>query len=185
MVKEWSRGCDPVVLLLMAISPATGDSVLHTAFIAQRLEMVSAINGMFRSHGLHFPARQFLILHSNNSGDTILHLAARSGLQKMVTAAYRVFHYDSLPDEERFSWPPAEEWDLGMHDEDRVPPLLFLVARNTAARDAADEAQHHGHDDIARFLRNLVERIDPLNSRSNPAEMCRMETFRRELYRME
>jgi hypothetical protein len=185
MVKEWSRGCDPVVLLLMAISPATGDSVLHTAFIAQRLEMVGAINGMFCSHSLHFPARQFLILHSNNSGDTILHLAARSGLQKMVTAAYRVFHYDSLPDEERFSWPPAEELDLGIEDEDRIPPLMFLVARNEAGRDAADEAQASEHDDIARWLRTLVERIDPINSRSNPEEMCRMEMFLRELYRIE
>jgi hypothetical protein len=103
----------------------------------------------------------------------------------MIIAAYRVIYYDSLPDEERFSWPPAEEWDLGIEDEDRIPPLLFLVARNKAGRDAADEAQDHGHNNIARFLRNLVERIDPINSRSNPAEMCRMETFLRELYRME
>lgn len=158
--------CRRIVLLFLAIEPATGNSPLHTAFDAQRPEVLSLLNH-FRAH-TRMPYRKPLYAayaHQRRNGDSVLHAAARSGKLGLVRAIFRLF-------------PSSNFHDIGdsifMSDEaadEAVPPdglsrdrdilamgeLSFILKVNGEGRTAAEEAEAFGHAALSRWLERAAK----------------------------
>jgi hypothetical protein len=174
----------PSDLLLTAIDPATGDSVVHRAAAAGNINGLDAIISSFGPNFRKVPGKErelwVLVTHQNLAGDTALHSAARAGSVRGVKGVYRLFHImdfldidDSLHDDES-SWPetaatdcPAEapveyfDWSTAEDEPDaHLPALDFVFKKNRAGHDAAEEARSAGHEDLAVWLDGLIARID-------------------------
>ena len=163
-------------LLMAAIDPATGDSVVHRAAAAGNLNVLHTIPTWFGRNLSQQPERErefwLLVTHQNRAGDTALHAAARAGNRRGVKGVYRLFHrqdcfnVDSDDDDPESAQtdPPAEYWDWeAMRDDypyDNRPALDFVCTKNRAGRDAAGEARAAGHEDLAVWLDGLVARLD-------------------------
>lgn len=168
-------------VLALAIDPDTGDSLLHIAASSFRpLLAVQEVIGQTeqRSCGLDRtgPSRhcalESVMIHQNYAGDSVLHIAAHRGVQKIVTYLYRTFCHNrsngDLDLTEQFvdgepsglpEFDPAEEF-LG-DEEIREQRLAFLTLPNAAGLTAADVARFVGHDDVAGWLDRTVSLLDP------------------------
>jgi len=171
-------------LLLRAIDPTTGDSVVHRAAAAGNIDVLNAIPYSFGRNFGNVPkkVRQLwvLVTHQNLAGDTALHAAARAGSVRGVKGVYRLFHVmdcldvdDSFHDDETSraesastDYPveaPVEYFDWSTAEDEpdaHLPALDFVCTKNRAGRDAAEEARSVGHEDLAVWLDGLVARLD-------------------------
>jgi len=165
-----------VGVLLMAVDPSTGDSLLHSAAAGANVAGVRGIQDAFRTSRL---ARSFhmLVAHRNASGDTALHVAVRGGHQDVVTAVYRLFCDDWLPGrralKEARRLPRRGEF-VEDEEEDYVPPLVSLVDVKRAGHDAAAEARAAGHEDLARWLEAVVARRQGISPKGADGEVRRL-----------
>lgn len=170
--------CPGICLNFMAIEPATGNSLMHTAILAQRIDLLDTLR-YYRPRSDAPFMRQFELLysHQNHDGDTILHLAARTSRRDLVTAAYQVYVFQDIdsPDESLQSTEPAESmpsiWSTNEGEEGamRIAEILFLIKENAAGRTAADEARALGQDDIAAWLERALQLCDPKRERDDPS----------------
>lgn len=176
-----SNQSDDFGLLLVAIDPDTGDSVLHRAAAVGNVDFLNGIRAMFGKQ-LGFRPRVerlfwVLMVHQNLVGDTALHVAARAGNFRGAKTIYRLFHGDDLdvdnvrrgldPDS---GDPSAEDWewdDFGSV----IPSLVFVCTKNHAGRDAAAEARIAGHEDLAAWFDSLAQRLDLENMRTDETYM--------------
>lgn len=182
------HSCTSSDLLLTAIDPDTRDSTVHAAASNPSTAALASVRSL--SRGLLGSLRHAVLTHQNAAGDTAMHVAARAGVQDVVTAVYRVFHDDSVPGpgddwrEEGVEF-PAEEWE---YEEDmreagaHVPGLMFLLTKNAAGLDAAAEARAAGHEDVAVWLDNVVARLDPDNERAEEEGRKWMEAVLKRAY---
>ena len=159
--------CGSSDLLLTAIDPASGDSVLHRAAAAGNIAVLNAILTSFGPQISQRPEQErllwVLITHQNGAGDTALHAAAHAGNLTGVKAIYRLFHgFDYYDVDEDVEDPPVEYWDWAAMDDSysNLPALDFVCTRNRAGRDAAGEARAAGWEDLAVWLEGLVARLD-------------------------
>ena len=177
-------------VLYMAIDPSTGDSLLHTAVAAQRIDALLVLRRTFelrQSSGRYRDIEELLNSHKNHRGENTLHVAARTGNQEMVTAAYRITTRDRLPGEERYGKPPSEELaeycELAMPDDIygdyslRVIRLLFLLSKNASGLTSSEEARAAGYSDIATWIDNVVQRSDPYGERDDPDKVAGWQEF--------
>ncbi|PFH55129.1 hypothetical protein XA68_10648 [Ophiocordyceps unilateralis] len=162
------------------IDSATGDSVLQIAVRAGSLEGVEKILDRFgRSRGRFAQwSRHALFVHRNKAGDNCLHMAARKGILDLLIMVYRAIDDDG-------SWPAPWEHDTPNVPENRVygysaldesssEHLLMLLTENSHGRTPAAEARAAGHDSLAQFLDDIVERLDPKGDRRSEAGMAKM-----------
>ncbi|RYP20217.1 hypothetical protein DL765_002891 [Monosporascus sp. GIB2] len=154
-MKAYQCGTSPPAMLLLAIDPSSGDSLFHTAMRAERLDALSILRERLSPNGSFEIGVWLLFKHKNYQGETMLQVAAQTGNQDMVIAAYRLFCRDWLPHEPHFTPIPAEERSYGFEDELRLPPLMFLLEQNAASQDAASVARANGHEDVARWIERL------------------------------
>jgi hypothetical protein len=174
----------PSDLLLTAIDPATGDSVIHRAAAAGNIDVLDAILHSFGPNFRNVPEMErqlwVLITHQNLAGDTALHAAARAGSVRGVKGVYRLFHMmncldvdDSFYDDETSRAESADtdypteapveyfDWSTAEDEPDaHLPALDFVCTKNRAGRDAAGEARSAGHKDLAVWLDGLIARLD-------------------------
>lgn len=164
-------------LLLIAIDPDTGDSVLHRAAGVGNVDFLNSIRAMFgKQLGFRPRAERLfwvLMVHQNLAGGTALHAAARTGNLRGAKAIYRLFHGDELDvDNVRRSLdpdsgdPPAEDWEWD-DSGSVIPSLVFVSTKNHAGRDAAAEARVAGHEDLAAWFDSLAQRLDLENMRTD------------------
>lgn len=172
-------------VLLVAISPSTGDSILHSVAAAGNEEGIFVVRQMFDTrHGwvnqVMCAVQYAVMTHQNHLGNTALHAAAAAGHLVVVKRLYRMFNRVFIADE----GPDIEGGELHAEDWVRVgtgdelwadKALLFLSTENRAGRVASAEARHHGHEDIAVFLEAIIGRIDPEGLRYDADEMRRIE----------
>ncbi|KAH7375511.1 hypothetical protein B0T11DRAFT_270447 [Plectosphaerella cucumerina] len=97
-----SAGYNEVDICLMAIDPATGDSLFHAIFKAGNLLGLGAMFSQRLCRAMHKfrelrPLHLFME-HRNNAGDNPLHSAARSGRIEIVRAVLRLFRRGHLHD---------------------------------------------------------------------------------------
>ncbi|KAK4209915.1 hypothetical protein QBC37DRAFT_429629 [Rhypophila decipiens] len=100
-------GLHPQGVLLLAIDPATKNSLLHSAISAKRIENASALMGLFGpqmghngddpGNGRNIAIRK-LFWHLNADGETMLHAAVRTGHLKTVVGTYRILCLRSVND---------------------------------------------------------------------------------------
>ncbi|KAH7312685.1 hypothetical protein B0I35DRAFT_481120 [Stachybotrys elegans] len=187
-VKSAAWDCDGTELqvLCMAIDQDTGGSMYHTAVTAGRIDAMVALSRCFRADNEIRYRRVYEIIytHRDRHGDTILHKAAQSGRQDLLLAAFRLFHGDWLPGEEgRGSYAPAED-TVGEEDEDefRVPQLTYLLMENGNGRTAAQEARAQGHERLAVWLEDILDRSDPAGERLDGATVQAWREFCDEFY---
>jgi ankyrin repeat protein len=160
----------------MAVEPTTGNTLLHTAILAQRIDVLDILRYL-RSHNVGAFHRLFYALfsHQNHHGDTILHSAVRSGKLELVKAAMQVFNHEYLDEaDERLQ---LAEGGLGNQpyyddgDEDatsmRIGELTFLLQQNNKGRTATDEARAAGYTDIVAWLDRNINLCDPRGERFN------------------
>lgn len=167
---EYNCDATRIAVQLMAMEPTTGNSLMHTALIAQRIDLVDILRH-FRSHNAAAYRQPFYALYSHprHDGDTILHSAVRSGKQELLIAAFQVFRgqYLDSPDESLQSdeaarrvtswWDDDNEEEVGM----RIGELMFLLHHNAKDRTAAAEARVLGHTDMAAWLERATQGDDP------------------------
>ncbi|KAM7193070.1 hypothetical protein V8F20_008586 [Naviculisporaceae sp. PSN 640] len=100
-------GVLPAGVLLLAIDPVTGNSLLHSAISARRVDNADLLMGLFGPEMGHSGSRptlgrniaiRKLFWHANRKGDTFLHTAVRTGDLVTVVGAYRVFCGSELDD---------------------------------------------------------------------------------------
>lgn len=179
----WS--CHPVGILLMAIDPSTGNSALHVATASKNVEGLRAVNAEFRPLQVRLRrSYHMLVSHKNHAGDTMLHVAARTGDVQLLVYAYRIFCHDSLPDEKRWgnSQPVELQGTEGL-DQFIIPRLAFLIDKNNEGRDAIAEAELAGYPEAVEWLEALVSRMDPSGKRTDAVERAKIEDYVRKLYR--
>jgi|SRR5687767_18667 hypothetical protein len=162
-------------VLFMTIETSTGNSLMHTAILAQRLDVMDALR-YHRTHNVAVYRMPFYALwsHQRHDGDTILHSAVRSGNQQLVTAAFQVYRneYFDAPDEGLQSADAnGPMWDDYNEEESimRIAELLFLLKLNAKGRTAAAEAQALGYVDIAAWLERAAQLDDPRRERDDPS----------------
>ncbi|KFA69005.1 hypothetical protein S40285_10689 [Stachybotrys chlorohalonatus IBT 40285] len=175
-------GLDPLESLLVFVDPDSGSSLLHAVVAAGNLDGLLGIQRSFspsvRSGELR-PIHVFYT-HQNKIGDTAMHVAVRTGRLDMVKNLYRLFCNRPLEiDEHRAplegkdgpeNWVvPDHLWHLARK------PLLFLLIKNAAGRDAAQEARYSGYEEIAVFLERIIKGLDPRGKRFDEDEVKRME----------
>lgn len=160
---------DALRALALALDPETGESLLHiaTAFTGEPLLGVQQVIhqtdqkscGQDRSAVPRARALQTLLVHQNYTGDSALHMAARSGVQNTVTFLYRAFWRaharDSLDSTDDASLPELEKGEE-LDVEYREMPLAWLMVRNVTGQTAADAARAAGHADVAAWLDKIV-----------------------------
>ncbi|KAM7187195.1 hypothetical protein V8F33_011374 [Rhypophila sp. PSN 637] len=100
-------GLNPQGVLLLAIDPPTGNSLLHSAIAAKRVENASGLMGLFgpeMGHNGADPANgrnvaiRKLVWHLNKEGETVLHAAVRSGDLRAVVGLWRVICFKGVKD---------------------------------------------------------------------------------------
>lgn len=165
------------LVMLQAIDPITGDSVLHQAIrdnqpagFLQLMEQFAYSRSRW-----HIWAEHALLTHQNHTGDTILHVAARTGNRNLLVTIYRQFndHWSAARPElmEMVDGPPPElrRYPDDFYDDFADPPLQFLLMTNQQGNTARDEAQIAGHYHIAQWLEDVVKRLDPEGTRATEA----------------
>lgn len=171
----------PPQVLLHAIDPATGDSLLHIAAQAASADAVNKIMDRFGCEQRRFYvwAHHALLAHQNHSGDTAFHVATRSGNQMALTALYRhaFEHWSAFyPEEMVMDDGPPEHmvYPEDIEGDYSAPALLFLITKNKMGRDPAAEARHAGQDDVAQWLDDVVLRLDSDGTRRTEAHVDEM-----------
>ncbi|KAH7317045.1 hypothetical protein B0I35DRAFT_410155 [Stachybotrys elegans] len=191
-MREASKACkcSSQSLLLMLVNPSTGESMLHAAIDAQRIDSVIRLRRFFTPSVPRYErAYHLLAVHRTwSTGDTVLHIAARSGIQDMVTAAFRFMACDWLPGEPR-PFPGTSEDACFAADQPldvlRLPRLVFLLAENNFGRDAAAEASLAGHGQVAEWLRRVIENHDCFNQRQDPAMVQQWRNYVDDMYSLD
>ena len=124
--------CSSLGLLLIGIDPATGDSAAHTATAASNLKVLHHIYE--KSLGTRpFQETPYCMLMwiKNLTGNTILHVAERTGDKEVVKYVYRLFCHEwdrpgyirDPPAEESGAWKQLDDdYDV---DEHNVPRIKF------------------------------------------------------------
>ncbi|GKT40460.1 uncharacterized protein ColSpa_00641 [Colletotrichum spaethianum] len=123
----------------------------------------------------------------NKARDAIFHVAARAGRLDVVNAAWRIFFL--LPQRGRPSnesgsevYAPIDE-DLPEVEDDVDPKyvpeymmaIVLLARKNAAGHTPADEAVAAGHDDVAEWVRLVLDRLTLDGKRATESRMARME----------
>lgn len=180
----------PPFAFLQAIDTETGDSALHIVAKSAALDAVSKISMTFddrNNNRFYRWGRHALFVHQNHAGDTIFHVAARSGKQNLLTMLFRTFenHWsascpevnvmdDGPPEDEIF---PVDLEYLSHEYQAVAPKLLLLITRNKMGRDAAAEARHAGNEDLARWLDAVVLCLDRGGKRRQEARVAEMTEY--------
>ncbi|KAK1487652.1 hypothetical protein CTAM01_11685 [Colletotrichum tamarilloi] len=178
-------------LLRWVTDPTTGDTAVHVAASARN---IGALGSHIESFGRDWSANPWLLtcfrapfFLRNKAGDTVFHVAARTGRLDVVNGVWRVFwlhpgwnqpSYESGSD----AYAPVCE-DLGEfeHDPEQISVPEYMVAivllarKNGNGYTAADEAAAAGHHDVAQWLRLMLERLTLGNKRATESRMARME----------
>ncbi|KAG9254342.1 uncharacterized protein F5Z01DRAFT_750249 [Emericellopsis atlantica] len=164
-----------LAVLFMAIEPTTGNSLMHTAVIAQRIDVMDYLRA-FRSHrpAAYRPPHYALWSHQNHDGNTMLHSAVQSGQKELVVAVFQIFRDGNIDElDELLRSEEADDWGFDNDNEEefhlRLGELVLLLRENAKGRSAADEAQALGHTDIATWLERTTQLDDPLRERNDPS----------------
>ncbi|KAH6692360.1 hypothetical protein F5X68DRAFT_200749, partial [Plectosphaerella plurivora] len=168
--------CDSLETCLMAVDPATGDSLLHAIVRAGNLR---GLDNMFA--GRRWPMHRLMeqrafhlfMEHRNNAGDNALHTAARSGRIDMVRAVVRMFFKRDLNDGREL--PDEFKWIDGNYGINKpyypygglARRILFLDAENNARRTPGEEALALGHQDISIHLEEYLDKAYPRGERGD------------------
>jgi ankyrin repeat protein len=163
----------PPAVLLIAIDVETGDSLLHTAMRAQRIDFLCQLRDTFPPNSSFAIGSRLLLRHANHQGQTLLHTAVESGSLNSVIAAYRLFADDTtLPTETpHHDYTPVEdETDL---PDGGIPHLVFLLSENLQGQTAADFARAAGFEEAASW----IEKLDPLGERNDAAKRTEWDIF--------
>lgn len=172
-------------MLLMAIDPATGDSLCHTAIRAQQIGALAQLRKMFPPNGSFRLGENALYKHKNHAGETMLHAAVTTGNIDMVVAAYRLFGRDDLTNGKGYAGRGQPLEELTEHPNDGIPHLTFLLEKCSDGRDAATVARDNGYDNLAQWIDNVVTRLDPAGQRHDPEQWKKWESFMRDYYQHE
>lgn len=184
--------CSPLDVCLMAIDPATGDSMLHAIVKAGNLDGLYAIQETFGRTPCTSVDRvaQLLLTHQSHEGKTALHSAVDTGRIQMVRALIRLFYFSGIADSldtpgqrragEGFS---VRDIELNQLSPYHVRAVLFVDTKDKAGRNVAAEARANGHDDVADFLEDFLFRMDPKGRRMQTDYRRRMEEYLREYFR--
>jgi hypothetical protein len=172
----WRQNMGRTDVLARMLDPASGDSALHVAAENGNLDALRAISKFFvtvcYSWNMHVRKRQILTM-KNKAGDTALHCAARNGDLDVVRGVYRLFCNDWLPGQQRLSKNPPAEYATNTGDIDEHhygPQLMFLIEKNVVGRDAAAEARMAGHEEVASWFEEVINRVDPDGKRNGDLE---------------
>ncbi|KAM5355033.1 hypothetical protein ACJ41O_001679 [Fusarium nematophilum] len=189
-ILDKARTGDPAAFSLspqesvQAIDPVTGDSALHIATQLESLDGINRLLGRFGPRTRRFLvwAWHALLVHQNHSGDTALHIAARSGNQDLLTMLYRNMseHWSAEYPEIMVMDDGPPEYYVYPDDVDDTfsnSHLLLLITKNNMGRDPAAEAQYAGHDDLAQWLDDVVLRLDRRGTRRTKANVAEMIAF--------
>ncbi|KAM0329878.1 hypothetical protein ACHAQA_004043 [Verticillium albo-atrum] len=174
-------------ILLLAIDPATGDSLLHAIIKAGNVIGLDAIvacypRGMARNNWQMRAVHVFMV-HQNRKGDNAMHLAVRMGDVRMVRAVLRIFcfretsHGGEINNEYEWCVRDGQVQEMSM-----ARPLLFLETRNNSGRNAGEEARACGYTDIGDYLDDFYMRMYPRGMRDDAAYRRRMEEYVRQSY---
>lgn len=158
--REWN--CRREIMVLMAIDPSTGDSMLHAAAAANNIPAAQVCRSVFIPGQAIFRRNRYLFnTHRNHAGDTALHIAARVGDVDLVEAIYP--HYRSVQYD---NTEPIETW----HGGSAYSHLGFIACRNKAGRDALAEARLAGNNEVASSLEEILSKLDPEGRMSDESE---------------
>ncbi|KAF6807466.1 hypothetical protein CMUS01_14119 [Colletotrichum musicola] len=123
----------------------------------------------------------------NKAVDTLFHVAARAGRLDVIDTAWRIFFLYSQwkpPKIESGSvaYVPLEEGEPEFHNDvdPLYPPkymmaIVLLARKNAVGRTAANEAVAAGHEDVAEWLRLVLDRLTLGGRRATERRMARME----------
>ncbi|KAL0930534.1 uncharacterized protein CTRU02_214609 [Colletotrichum truncatum] len=170
--------------------PVTGDTAVHVAAAAGNIEGFKVIARSFgrdwRPNEWYMTCIKAIFFLRNKAGDTVFHIAARAGRLGVVNAAWYWFlclpQMNQLPDESGSDvYVPVDE---DMPEPEDVNPLyipecmmaiVLLARKNFAGRTPADEAITAGHDNVAEWLRLVLDRLTLNGRRVIEGRMARME----------
>ncbi|KAF4780536.1 hypothetical protein HER10_EVM0012689 [Colletotrichum scovillei] len=146
-------------LLRWVTDPTTGDTAVHVAAAARNIR---ALDSHIESFGRDWSANPWLLtcfrapfFLRNKAGDTVFHVAARTGRLDVVNG----FEHDPEP----------------MYVPDYMVAIVLLARKNGNGHTAADDAAAAGHHDVAQWLRLMLERLTLGNKRATERRMARME----------
>ncbi|KID86730.1 Ankyrin repeat-containing domain protein [Metarhizium guizhouense ARSEF 977] len=162
-----------LLILVQAIDLLTGDSLLHVAVRAQSMNsVIHLMEGFDRTNNPRNPfdhwSRHAFIAHQNRDGDTVFHVAARSGNLKLMIMLYRFInnHWSALdPDMEDEESPENDKFPKTVDEGYSSSRLMLLITKNRAGRGAAAEARFVGNYEISGWLDAVANRLDPEGSR--------------------
>ncbi|WYZ43527.1 hypothetical protein EsH8_VI_001226 [Colletotrichum jinshuiense] len=177
-------------LMRWVTDPDTGDTALHAAAAAGNIDAFSAIT---KSFGRNWFPNAWLrtcviavFIQRNKAGDSLFHVAARAGRQDVVTSAWRYlfthhYNWDRPPFESGSDvYVPLDENLPEFQDDppyvpDYMVAIILLARKNAAGNTAADEAANAGHDDVAEWLKQVLDRLTLGGKRATESRMARME----------
>lgn len=160
-------------LFLIAIEPSTGGTLFHTAISAHRLDILDPLRELFPPNMRFAIGEKALFNHKNHHGETILHLAVKTGRLDLVKAAFHLFNGDVSLEEE----PDVENWTPDTELSDFLPALVFLLDKDGDGQDAATIASSKGYEDLAVWLDREVQKLDPEERRNDPTETKKWEQW--------
>lgn len=160
-------------VFLVAIEPSTGGTLFHTAVTATRFNLLDPLREFFPPNRSFAIGEKALFNHRNHHGETILHLAVKTGRLDLVKAAYYLFNGDVSLDEE----PPVADWTPDSELCDFLPSLTFLLDQSNDGQDAAALARSEGFGDLATWIDHEVDKLDPLGKRNDPTEVRKWEEW--------
>lgn len=166
-----------VTVLFMAIESTTGNTLMQTALLAQRMELIDILRH-FRSHnGAAYQQPLYALWsHQSDNGDTILHSAVRTGKVEFVKASMQVFsqgHLDAADKTFQVNEEGEDDfWYDSLSEETdyiRIGELVFLLRCNKDGRTAAGLARALGYDEIVAWLEKCLAVDDPQRQRDDPS----------------
>jgi hypothetical protein len=176
-------------MYLMAIDPATGDSLLHAIVKAGNIRGLGAMFSQRLCRAMHkfreLRPLHLFIEHRNNAGDNALHSAARSGRIELVRAVVRLFRRSHLHDGRElprdFRW---VDGGSGRHEPSGglARNILFIDAENNSGQTPGEEALALGHTDISEYLEQFLRRAYPRGRRGEAGYGERLEEIARKDY---
>lgn len=171
--------------------PGTGDTAVHVAAAAGNWEALRSIEKSFgrdwRPNSWFDTCLKSAFYLRNKAGDTLFHVAARAGRLDVIDTAWCIFFYYGQGNPSRIesgsvTYVPLEEGSPEFHDDVNplYPPkymmaIVPLARKNAVGRTAADEAVAAGHEDVAEWLRLVLDRLTLGGRRATESRMARME----------
>lgn len=180
LAREYSTS--DLATVLMAIDPSTGDTLFHTGIRSQHPTVLSYLKKTFSPNGSCDLSKKALFRHQNHAGETMIHAAVKTGKIDMLVSAYRLFAQEPLVHEQRLgNWDDWAEYRTDMGDEE-IAFLTFLLEKDSEGRDAATVARGNGHISLARWIDDVVTRLDPDGQRYDPEQRKMWEDWIRDYY---